>query len=237
MMGYKAICNTAINLNQNEEDQVIAYIKKLPFKTAFIEKSPQNCITLVASFAEINEVSKFKESVKQNKYVQDVKVEVWTDAKFIPEKLEISNQDMSRRSFEFVTEVHKGDCRLDRIDHQLIDILLKDSMQPFDKIAKDIGTSINAISRRLKRLTENGVIKPVVQLNLPKLGYYALAIFPIVFGPEIDQNEIIKNIFTIKDSFFVIKTTGNFDLFAFVVLRDLNQLLETQDKINNIRAR
>ena len=104
-------------------------------------------------------------------------------------------------------------------------------MQPFGKIAKEIGTSINTISRKYKKLTENGVISPTIQLNLPKLGYYAVVVFPIGFGSEANPDEVIKELFTLKDSFLMIKTSGEYDLFAFVMLKDLNQLLETQNQI------
>lgn len=209
------------------------FIKKLPYNISLVSPGPKNTINLIAGLNDLREVSKFKESIRRNKAVTDVKVEVWTDIKNMPERLEVSGQSTAKeeKTAVFYTDNIKGDYELDDIDRQLIDKLLVDSMQPFGKIAKEIGTSINTVSRKYKRLTENGVIKPTIQLNLPKLGYYALVCFPITFASESDPNDVMKEILAIKNSFLLIKTSGEIDLFAYIMLRDLKQLLENQKQV------
>jgi hypothetical protein len=73
-------------------------------------------------------------------------------------------------------------------------------------------------------------------LNLPKLGYNALVCFPITFASESDPNEVMKEILSIKNSFLLIKTSGENDLFVYIMLRDLNQLLEAQTKVALIKG-
>ena len=232
-MGHKAICNVQVNVDQREATQVIEFIKKLPYHTTLIALLPNNSINLVAGLNDISEVSKFKESIKRNKSVADVKVEVWSDVKNMPEKLEISeNSTVETENNVTLREDHKATYELDEIDRQLIDKLLNDSRQPFGKIAKEIGTSLNTVSRKYKRLTENGIIRPTIQLNLPKLGYYAVVVFPIVFGSDVERNEVIRQLFKIKDSFLMIKTSGEFDLFAFIMVKDINQLLKAQKQVS-----
>lgn len=92
------------------------------------------------------------------------------------------------------------------------------------------------MARKYKTLTEKGIVRPVIQLNLPKLGYHAVLVFAITLGSEVDPNEVIKELFKMKDSFLMIKTSGEFDLYAFVMLRSLNQLLETQSQVTRIRG-
>jgi Lrp/AsnC family transcriptional regulator, regulator for asnA, asnC and gidA len=231
-MGHGALSMVQVNVNHRELEHVQEFIKRLPYKTSLVAPGPQNSIGLVAGFNDIREVTKFKESIRRDKAVTDVKVEVWTDIKNMPEKIEVTGSPDNReeKTVDFALE-NKLDYELDDLDRQLIEKLLTDSMQPFGRIAKEIGTSINTVSRKYKRLVEHGVIKSTIQLNLPKLGYNALVCFPITFASESDPNDVMKEILSIKNSFLLIKTSGENDLFAYIMLRDLNQLLETQRKM------
>jgi Lrp/AsnC family transcriptional regulator for asnA, asnC and gidA len=236
-MGHGALCIVQVNVNHKEIDSVCDFIRKLPYNTSLVAPGPKNPIGLLAGFNDIREVSKFKESIRRNKSVTDVKVEVWTDIKNMPERIEVSSQSSTEeKTVFFAADNQKIDYILDDIERQLIDKLLLDSMQPFGKIAKEIGTSINTVSRKYKRLTENGIIKPTIQLNLPKLGYNALICFPLTFASESDPNDVMREILAIRNSFLLIKTSGETDLFAYIMLRDLNQLLETQKQIAHIQG-
>jgi DNA-binding Lrp family transcriptional regulator len=233
-MGHGALCIVQVYVNHKEIEEVIAFIKKLPYNTSLVAPGPKHTIGLVAGFNDIREVTKFKENIKRNKAVTDVKVEVWTDIKNMPERIRLSDRsDEEAKPVEF-SENQRVNYELDDIDQNIIEKLLADSMQPFGKIAKETGTSINTVSRKYKRLTENGVIQPTIQLNLPKLGYSALVCFPITFASESDPNDVMRDILAIKNSFLLIKTSGEVDLFAYIMLRDLNQLLETQSQVAKI---
>ena len=233
---HKTISNVMVSIDQTGGEQVVEFIKKLPYQTLLITLMPKNCISLVAGFNDIRETGKFKECIKRNMHVTDVKIEVWTDVKNMPERLRILEDDPQEDTIELQTEEHKPDYEIEEIDRQIIDQLLKDSRQPFSKIAQAIGTSTNTVARKYKKLTEKGIVRPVIQLNLPKLGYHAVLVFVITLGSEADPNEVIKELFKMKDSFLMIKTSGEFDLYAFVMLRSLNQLLETQSQVTRIKG-
>jgi DNA-binding Lrp family transcriptional regulator len=237
MLGHGALCNVLINVHHQEIEQVVDFIKKLPYMMSLIAPGPKNSIGLVAGFKDIRDIGKFKECIRRNKFVADVKVEVWTDIINMPERLKVSEQStVTEESVEISAESQKADYALDDLDRQLIDKLLIDSMQPFGKIAKEIGTSINTVSRKYKKLTEHKVIKPTIQLNLTKIGYSAIVSFPITFASETDPNDVMEEIFALKDSVLLIKTSGEVDLFVYVMLRDLNQLLETQKQVSLIKG-
>jgi Lrp/AsnC family transcriptional regulator for asnA, asnC and gidA len=237
MLGHGALCNVLINVHHQEIEQVVDFIKKLPYMMSLIAPGPKNSIGLVAGFKDIRDIGKFKECIRRNKFVTDVKVEVWTDIINMPERLKVFEQStVTEESVEISAESQKADYALDDLDRQLIDKLLIDSMQPFGKIAKEIGTSINTVSRKYKKLTEHKVIKPTIQLNLTKIGYSAIVSFPITFASETDPNDVMEEIFALKDSVLLIKTSGEVDLFVYVMLRDLNQLLETQKQVSLIKG-
>jgi DNA-binding Lrp family transcriptional regulator len=205
----------------------------LPYHTSFIYPGPINTISLLAGFNDIRDVTKFKESIRRNKSVTDVKVEVWTDIKNMPERIEVATQSSAKEKTPvFAADNQKTNYVPDEIDCKIIDKLIDDSMQPFGNIAKEIGTSINTVSRKYKRLTENGIIRPVIQISLTKLGYNALIIFSITFASESDPNDVMKAILEINNSYLLIKTSGEVDLLAYFVLRDLSQLLKTQKTLS-----
>lgn len=222
----------SVRVDPKEIDQVIAYIQKIPFHIPLLFQDSKHNISLVAGLKDFNEVGRLKEVIRRNKFVLDLKVEIWTDVKNMPENLEII------KSQRFDSKIKVADSHmpyeLDNIDLLLIEKLTNNSMQPFGKIAKEIGTSINTISRKYKKLKESGIIKPVLQINLTHLGYNAIMFFALKFASQSDTSSVIRNVMAIKDNTLIIKTSGEYDLLAFVIVKDLNQLLLTQDQVAKI---
>jgi DNA-binding Lrp family transcriptional regulator len=116
----------------------------------------------------------------------------------------------------------------------LIDALMKNSMQPFGKLAENIGTSINTVSRKYKKLRDNRIIRPTIQLDLPKLGYFANVSFALAYSSQFEPNDVIRDIVAIKNNYLTIKIGGEYDLLIHILLKDLNQLLLTQKQVAEI---
>lgn len=229
---HKAISNVLVNVDQTGAQEAIEFIKKLPYETFMVTLAPKNTISLTVGLDDPREVGKFKEAIKRNKYVTDVKMEVWTEVKNMPERLTITDNAPPEGAVEL--EEHKAEYEVDEVDRQIIEKLLENSMQPFGKIASEIGTSLNTVARKYKKLFEHKIVRPVIQINLPKIGYHAVLVFPLGFGPEANPDAIIKELFTIRDSTLMIKTAGEYDLAAFFILKDLNQLLDLQRRITGM---
>lgn len=228
-----ATCSVIVKADQKEIEQVLDYIKKIPFKIPYLAKSPKNNITLIAGLKDINEVGKLKEFIRRNTSVLELKTEIWTDVKNMPEKLAVSSLSVDADN---PVLPNKFDCQvnLDTLDFHIIEKLMQNSMQPFVKIANEIGTSVNTVSRKYKKLSENGVIRPTLQVNLPKLGYHAVAIFGLAFASQTDTDSVTEEVMKIRDNTLIIKTSGEFDLLAHIMLKDINQLLATQNQAAKI---
>jgi DNA-binding Lrp family transcriptional regulator len=183
---------------------------------------------------DIDEVSNLKDAIRKNKSVLDLKVETWTGVKNMPENLELSKQTQQKIPFKSIVENQKLDLELNSIDLQIIDKLTKNSMQPFSNIAKEIGTSINTVSRKYRNLVNYRIIRPVLQINPKKLGYNAMLTFALSLASQSDMASIIDAVMRIKDTFLITKTNGNFDLLLQVFVRDIDQLLSTQNQVANI---
>ena len=234
-MGSKVTCSALVTLDKNEIRQVIAHIQKLPFKIATLYQDPKNRIGLIAGLHDVNELSRLKESIKRNRFVADVRIDVWIDIKNMPENLEIGKtQHNKTKNIIQPQEVHEPTYELDEIDIQLISELIRNSIQPFSKLAEQIGTSINTVSRKYKKLIDNRIIRPTIQLDLIKLGYFANVSFALAYSSQIEPNDIIRDVVAIKNNYLMIKISGEYDLLIHILLKDLNQLLLTQKQVAEI---
>jgi len=233
-LGRSTICSIQITVDKKEIDNVIKYIRTLSQEVPFIFPDPKNNINLIVGCGDIGEVSNLKDAIRKNKFVLDLKVETWIGVKNMPENLEISKESHQEISLKASAEKQKPDLELDSIDLQIIDKLTKSSMQPFSNIAKEIGTSINTVSRKYRNLVNNHIIRPVLQINPNKLGYNAMVIFALSFASQSDMASIIDAVMGIKDTFLITKTNGNYDLLFQVFVRDIDQLLLTQSQVANI---
>ena len=233
-LGCSAFCSIQITVDKKEIDPVINYIKKISQEIQFIFRNPKNNIVLIVGCRELDELSNLKDIIRKNKSVLDLKVETWIGVKNMPENLELSKQSHKEISFKVSTENQKTDLELDSIDLQIIDKLTKSSMQPFNNIAKEIGTSINTVSRKYRNLVNNHIIRPVLQINPHKLGYTAMVIIALSFASQNDMASVIRAVMSIKDTFHITKTNGNYDLLFQVFVRDIDQLLLTQYQVASI---
>jgi DNA-binding Lrp family transcriptional regulator len=234
-MGSKITCSVLVTVDKNEIKQVINNIQKLPFKIATLYQDPKNRIGLIAGLHDVNELSRLKDSIKRNRFVADVRIDVWTGIKNMPENLDIGKHQCNKtKKIIQPQEVHEPSYELDEIDLQLIGELIRNSMQPFGKLAEQIGTSINTVSRKYKKLLDNRIIRPTIQLDLPKLGYFANVSFALAYSSQIEPNDVIREIVAIKNNYLTIKINGEYDLLIHILLKDLNQLLLTQKQIAEI---
>ena len=234
-LGKRISCSVLVTVDKKEIRQVIAHIQKLPYKIATLYQDPKNRIGLITSLNDVNELSKLKERIKRNKFVNDVRIDVWTDIKNMPENIDICNRlGIGTKTLNPSDEEERDVYKLGDVDLQLINVLTQNSMQAFAKISEQIGISINTVSRKYKKLLYNRIIRPTVQLDLPKLGYYANVSFALACSSQIEPSDLLRNVLAIKNNYLTIKINGEYDLLIHILLRDLDQLLLTQKQIAQI---
>ena len=121
---------------------------------------------------------------------------------------------------------------LDETDKLLIEKLALNGQMTFSQIAKEVGTNIVTVSRRYKRLKDNGFIRVVIRIDPRKIGYPGFSLFNVKFL-EADINTL-NALSDIPDVTQIQKTEGKFDYWLIAMLRDLEHLLSIQDKIRAI---
>jgi len=114
---------------------------------------------------------------------------------------------------------------LDEIDRQVIVSLRKDGRMAFAQIAEGLNVSPGMIRLRYNRLVELGILKVVAISNPLRMGYKSMA----MIGIRVDGSRLLEaaeKISKLEEVVYLVVTSGRFDLFAEVVCRDHNHLLE-----------
>lgn len=104
---------------------------------------------------------------------------------------------------------------------------------PIEALATEIGIAADTVKRRYEKLKKNGVLKATIQINPKKIGYKAICIFFTATSQE--NSVIIKKISKIPDIISIMKTTGDYDLQIWAMIRDLEQLLSIQEELGKIQ--
>lgn len=114
---------------------------------------------------------------------------------------------------------------LDEIDLAIIEALRKDGRAAFAQIAEQLGVSAGMIRLRYNRLAEHGYLRIVAITNPLRMGYKSMA----MIGLHVDGAKLLEaaeKISKLDEVVYLVVTSGRFDIFAEVVCRDHEHLLE-----------
>ena len=114
---------------------------------------------------------------------------------------------------------------LDEIDRFIVEAMRKDGRVAFSQIAEQLNVSAGMIRLRYNRLVEEGYLR-VVAISTPlRLGYKTMA----MIGIRVDGSRLLEaaeKISKLEEVIYLVVTSGRFDIFAEVVCRDQDHLLE-----------
>lgn len=101
----------------------------------------------------------------------------------------------------------------DSIDVKILDIIRLDGRASIRDIAAELGVSPATVSRKIKRMEEENVIKAYVSIiEDEELGKGSRAVLLVRTSGENDQSEVIEKISNMDDICNVFLTMGNYDL-------------------------
>jgi Lrp/AsnC family transcriptional regulator for asnA, asnC and gidA len=114
---------------------------------------------------------------------------------------------------------------LDDADRAIIGALQKDGRASFAQIAEGLGVSPGMIRLRYNRLVEQGYLRVVAISNPLRMGYKSMALI----GLRVDGSkllEVAEKAAKLEEVIYLVVASGRFDIFAEVVCRDHEHLLE-----------
>src|SRR5690349_11131848 len=124
---------------------------------------------------------------------------------------------------------------LDSIDEKIIQILHNDSRRSFVEIADHIGLSESAVRRRIKNLTDRGVIKKfTIEMSTPNK---TSAITLISVNSTADTNLVSAKLRELTGVETIYEITGQYDIAAIVAaptISEINQCIDNVRKTDGV---
>ncbi len=125
---------------------------------------------------------------------------------------------------------------IDKLDKQILSILMRNAKKPYTDIAKQLYVSGGTIHVRMKKLEEAGIVKGYnLAIDYSKLGYDICAFLGIYLDKSSLYDDVALELEKIPEVVAVHYTTGLYSIFAQIICRDTNHLREVlHDKIQKI---
>ncbi|MCB0548619.1 MAG: Lrp/AsnC ligand binding domain-containing protein [Phaeodactylibacter sp.] len=125
---------------------------------------------------------------------------------------------------------------IDKLDKQILSILMQNSKKAYTDIAKQLYVSGGTIHVRMKKLEEAGIVKGYnLTIDYNKLGYDICAFLGIYLDKSSLYDDVAKELEEIPEIVAAHYTTGLYNIFAQIICRDTDHLREVlHDKIQKI---
>jgi len=118
---------------------------------------------------------------------------------------------------------------MDPIDKQILQLLGKDARQGCDIIAKGLHLSPSTVRRRIRKLTQSGVLQIVPTVDPDSYGLPLMAI--VAFDIAMDKIDLaLQQLAARPEVRWLSTTTGEFDLLALTRFRSTEEFSEFLEK-------
>lgn len=116
---------------------------------------------------------------------------------------------------------------LDSTDRGILSLLQENSKMPYAEIGKSLHASAGTIHARIKKMERLGIIKKMdVQIDYAKLGYDITVFIGIYLNKSSSYDEALEQLKKIKEITDLHYTTGQYSMFAKLILKDTQHLRE-----------
>ena len=121
------------------------------------------------------------------------------------------------------------DDKVEDLDHEILKILSIDGRKNKSSIAEELKRSPNTITKHIKDLEDDGIIKSYgIQIDYEKLGYNIIAIIELTISKG-KMLDVEKKLAEIPNIFGVYDITGTYDaliLARFKTREDLSKMIK-----------
>ncbi len=112
---------------------------------------------------------------------------------------------------------------MDKLDNKIVSMLKQDGRLSNANVARVLKVSEGTIRRRLKRMTNENIIRIFAVPNPVSIGLHSEALIGIQVDP--DKMEIIANkVSKLQQATWVAHTTGTYDIFLWAAVESTEEL-------------
>jgi Lrp/AsnC family transcriptional regulator for asnA, asnC and gidA len=236
--GYDIVSELTVTVKLGQANHVTEYIQKMPSTYCVGSTSTSSRLYVIATLRDLSELETVREAIRKLPSVVDVRTDIWTGLRSIPENLTVSSRPRETTKTE-ESKVERNTTKkitsqIDEIDTQIAKKLTDNGNISFRRIAEELGISTYTVARRYAKLKENGIIKVVIQIDPTKIGYQGMAIFQMVVASQMSSSEIVESLAKIPDVVVILKITGKYDFEVGAFVRDIEHLLSIQNEISKV---
>jgi Lrp/AsnC family transcriptional regulator for asnA, asnC and gidA len=130
------------------------------------------------------------------------------------------------------------DLQIDKLDKQILSMLIKDAMTPYTEIAKELIISTGTVHVRMKKLAEMGVVLGShLEIRPSNVGYDICAFLGIFLEKGSEYHDCVAQMKKIPEIVELHYTTGTYSMFAKIICKDTQHLREVlNEHIQTIRG-
>ncbi|MBD1397229.1 Lrp/AsnC ligand binding domain-containing protein [Pontibacter sp. JH31] len=119
------------------------------------------------------------------------------------------------------------DLQIDKLDRQILHLLMQNVNRAYTDIAKELGVSGGTIHVRLKKLTEMGIVQGAqLLINPAAIGYDICAFIGVFLEKGSAYKEVVEKMRDIPEIVELHYTTGSYSMFVKIICRDTKHLRE-----------
>ncbi len=125
---------------------------------------------------------------------------------------------------------------LSPLDHDLLRLLRKNGREPFVRLADELGTTEGTVRARIKRLTDDGVIR---QFTIRTGDANLRALIEVVTDTNVNTSKLSGRISSWRGVEVVYEVSGDEDILVIADAKDteeLNELIEKIRKLPDVRS-
>tara|TARA_B100001013_G_C24265445_1_gene306664 strand:- start:7 stop:447 length:441 start_codon:yes stop_codon:yes gene_type:complete len=112
---------------------------------------------------------------------------------------------------------------MDKLDYKIVSMLKQDGRLSNANVARVLKVSEGTVRRRLKRMTNENIIRIFAVPNPESIGLHSEALIGIQVDP--DKMEIIANkVSKLDQATWVAHTTGTYDIFLWAAVESTEEL-------------
>jgi len=117
--------------------------------------------------------------------------------------------------------------QLDKLDRQILAMLMVDSTIPYTEIVKELVISAGTVHVRMKKLIDTGVVMGShLEINPAKVGYDICAFLGVFLEKGSEYNDAVARLKKVPEVVELHYTTGAWSMFAKIICRDTQHLRE-----------
>ncbi len=127
--------------------------------------------------------------------------------------------------------------KIDKLDKQILEYLVKDARKPFTEIAKDLLVSPGTIHVRVKKMEQMGIIKSTsISVDYEKLGFGFIAYVGLYTSRSSTSPQIIDALRSIPEVTVAHLATGKYGIFCKIRCRDASHAKDVIFRINDVEG-